>query len=80
MLRVDKARHALSCASCGAPLRKFKALPVQQTAPQAVSHQPALYYAKPRKVETRKRKPVRAGRWLRKLAEEAFDLVEDVFD
>ncbi len=80
MLRVDRARHALSCASCGAPLRNFKALPVQQSEPQAVSHQPAPYYVKPRKVEKRRRKPVRAGRWLRKLAEEAFDLVEDVFD
>jgi len=80
MLQVNRTHHALSCASCGAPLQQLKMLPVQRPEPHAVTHQPAPLYKKPRRIEARKRKPLRAGRFFRKLAEEAFDLVEDIFD
>lgn len=84
MLTLDTGHHTLTCQSCGAPLSALKALPVPQTqaAPAAVSHQtPAkirkLPKARPVK-STRKRKKGKTM-W-RKIAEEAFDLVEDIFD
>jgi hypothetical protein len=82
-LRLDQQRHALACASCGAPLSQFKALPV---APGARPSQPA---AAPRlrsfaKVAEKPRKPVKAKKkrksWLKNMAEEVFDAVEDIFD
>ena len=88
-LKLDSGRHELSCASCGAPLRDLKMLHKEpQTAPQprkAVSHQPkvrrfpekaaaaAYKKAKPRK--TKKRKS-----WFKDVAEDLFDIVEDIFD
>lgn len=89
-LKLEAGRHELSCASCGAPLRNLKMLPkAQVAAPErarpAISHQPevrrfpekrsaAVYKkAKPRKVKKRKG-------WFKNLAEEVFDLVEDIFD
>ena len=86
MLKLDRKRHELSCANCGAPLRDLKMLPKQTQEPRpAVSHRSELRHfpekmeavrakhAKPRK--TRKRK-----KWLKSFAEEVFDLVEDIFD
>ena len=89
-LKLDKGRHELSCASCGAPLRDLKMLPKTQdtsaSAPRkAVSHQPAVRRfpekaaaaayrkMKPRKVKKRKS-------WLKDMAEDLFDMVEDIFD
>ncbi len=85
-LALEKGRHELSCASCGAPLRDLKKIPVApKPARKAVSHQtekqrffengPAKVYKKrkPRKVKKRRS-------WLKDIAEELFDIVEDVFD
>lgn len=81
MLRLDAGHHTLTCGACGAPLQRLKALPAPQAPVKpAVSHQPVplklrnLPKAKPIKPR-KKRKGL-----LRKLAEEAFDLVEDIFD
>ncbi|UWR23583.1 hypothetical protein [Sulfitobacter sp. S190] len=83
MLQLDMARHALSCDTCGAPLQQMKAVPVARAAPKpAVSHQPAPKLrtlpkaAKPKKVKKQKRRKS----WLSRAAEEAFDLIEDIFD
>ena len=85
-LRLDRGRHELSCASCGAPLRDMKMLPIAPARPRkAVSHMPqgrqfpkqdkatAYKKTKPRKVKKRKG-------WFKNIAEEMFDLVEDIFD
>lgn len=85
-LRLDKGRHALSCASCGAPLSDLKMLP--GAAPKkkpAISHwAPKREFHKPeRAVEYKKRKPRKAKRrskWFKNMAEELFDFVEDIFD
>jgi hypothetical protein len=69
--------HALACASCGAPLTTMKPLrPVEACA--AAAHPPARTPTKmkPGKGKRRKRrKPL----W-RKVAEEIWDEIEDVFD
>ncbi|OAN78250.1 hypothetical protein A8B82_10970 [Sulfitobacter sp. EhC04] len=85
-LTLDRGRHELSCARCAAPLHDLKALPVADVRPKpAVSHLPGLRQfpvarkaaekasRKPRKVKPRKS-------LFRRMAEEAFDVVEDIFD
>ncbi len=85
-LTLDRGRHELSCAQCAAPLHDLKALPVRETPRKTgISHQPALrrFPAAPgsdakRHRTSKKRKP-RKSLW-RRMAEEAFDVVEDIFD
>lgn len=81
MLRATAGQHTLTCGACGAPLSQLKMLPVAAPArAPAISHQPRAAkpaYVKPAK-QSKKRKK-RKG-FLRKFAEEAFDLVEDIFD
>ncbi|MDF1726341.1 MAG: hypothetical protein P1U53_01205 [Sulfitobacter sp.] len=83
-LRLDAGAHELSCASCGAPLRQIKMLP-QSRPRKAVSHQPAVrsFPTKPAAAQVKRKKPKKVKKrkhWLRGLAEEAFDIVEDIFD
>jgi cytochrome c peroxidase len=89
-LKLDRDRHELSCASCGAPLRDIKSLPVTAKPRRApVDHRqvaPAPSPALPRpQVKKKKRKPKsfwkgRGKSLFRKAAEEIFDVVEDIFD
>lgn len=84
MLRLDAAHHTLSCAACGAPLRSFKMMPTAAAEPRpAVTHQPAVQKMRPQPKQEYKKhsKPGKKRKSLfRKFAEEAFDLVEDIFD
>nr|WP_152465783.1 hypothetical protein [Sulfitobacter sp. THAF37] len=85
-LTLDRGRHELSCAQCAAPLHDLKALPVKEKPKKTgVSHQPVLRRfpggqkaAEVRHRKPKKRKP-RKSLW-RRMAEEAFDVVEDIFD
>jgi hypothetical protein len=86
MLALDKRRHELSCASCGAPLRQMKMM-AQPAAPArpAVSHQPQVRQfvvaskpAKQKVIKSKKTKKRKA--WFKDWAEDVFDLVEDIFD
>ncbi|WP_299416747.1 hypothetical protein [uncultured Sulfitobacter sp.] len=90
MLRLGRGHHTLTCRACGAPLSALKAMPVAASTSQpAVSHQPVpprprqqpkpakSWFAQPAKPKKKYKK--RKGLW-RKIAEEAFDLVEDIFD
>lgn len=89
-LTLDKGRHELTCASCGAPLRDLKMLPrkpAQAAAPRktAVSHQPAVQtFPEATQAKSYKRKKPRKVKkyksWLKDLAEDLFDVVEDIFD
>ena len=87
VLTLDAGRHELACASCGAPLRQIKMLPVGEKK-KAVSHRPPLrsfpaQQPQPGKPSRKKKKAKKAKKrkhWLRGLAEEAFDIVEDIFD
>ncbi|UWR27544.1 hypothetical protein K3757_06320 [Sulfitobacter sp. S223] len=77
-MRLDAGHHTLTCGACGAPLQQLKLLPVAAAPVRpAISHQPRV-----RKLPKAKpTKPVKRRKSLfRKLAEEAFDLVEDIFD
>ncbi|MBN2906827.1 MAG: hypothetical protein JXJ18_08985 [Rhodobacteraceae bacterium] len=73
-------RHELSCASCGAPLHEMKRLRLDhggkvtrpKTARTPAATQPHAPRPKPRKKR-------RKGFW-REALEEAFDVVEDLFD
>ncbi|MEP1766324.1 MAG: hypothetical protein ABJJ53_06750 [Sulfitobacter sp.] len=81
---MDAGHHTLTCQACGAPLSKLKSLPVAAPVTRAaVTHQPHTHKnrkrAKPPKKSSFKYKKRRKGFW-RKFAEEAFDLVEDIFD
>lgn len=86
MLKPDSGRHELGCANCGAPLRNLKMLPkAPETAKPAVSHQPSVrrFPEKARTVQAGMVKPKKSKKrktWLKSIAEEVFDLVEDVFD
>ncbi|MBF9049474.1 hypothetical protein GTA62_01435 [Roseobacter sp. HKCCD9010] len=75
--------HELACASCGAPIHEMKALKksdsheVKRSRPQPSPyvdyvHGPPRHHAKRKQ---KRRKPM----W-KKAFEEAFDLVEDIFD
>ncbi|MEM9968810.1 MAG: hypothetical protein AAF755_12015 [Pseudomonadota bacterium] len=85
-LQVDKGLHALSCASCGAPLRNLKMLPKsKRKSKHAVSHQfPGTYKSvaehslEPKRAKPRKRKT--RSKWFKSIASDVFDLVEDIFD
>lgn len=87
VLRLDKERHELTCASCAAPLRNLKMMPKPVKKSPAISHQKQVRApVKPVKTATpkpKKRKRVswkKRAEWLRDFAEDAFDFVEDVFD
>ena len=90
VLVLDRARHELSCSACGAPLHDMKVMPHPKPAPVAkaapVASMPRARvrtrpdyedrgkrYRKDKK--RRKRKPL-----TRKLFEELWDVVEDIFD
>ena len=94
-LRLDRGRHELACAACGAPLREMKALRAEHGA--AAGEAPGI--VTPSKVRgTRKAEPLAAGALAalaagaaarrkgkrrslgRKLLSEAWDLVEDILD
>lgn len=79
-------RHELACSSCGAPLHNLKMLPTgasrgtaraaTPTRPTPKPVHPKQPHPKPKKVKKRKK---RKG-FLRDLMEEAWDVVEDIFD
>ena len=82
-----KARHELGCATCGAPLRHMKALPMQVA---SVARSPvaraADYRKKPAKPAKTRRRPSKVMRRFspirafRNAIEEVWDEIEDFFD
>jgi len=67
-------RHELMCSSCGAPLHALKQLPRddrREPAPRVQARPSPSLKTKPRK----KRKKL-----IKKVFEEAFDILEDIFD
>lgn len=81
-----KDRQELSCATCGAPLHDLKMLPkavdrgtaraATPTRPKPKAVHPKQPYPKARKVKKRSK---RKGIW-RKIVEEVWDEIEDIFD
>lgn len=92
-LTLDQGHHALSCSTCGAPLRDLKQMPKPAPAPKpAVSHAPTLRRfanagAKPEKIKNKPSKSKKSkkrkgwfGKRLKDAAEDIFDVVEEIFD
>jgi hypothetical protein len=75
-----RERHELSCASCGAPLHAMKMLRADHGGEPA---RPASVRSGPMG-EPSRGAPVRRGKprkgFGRRFLEEAFDLIEDIFD
>lgn len=93
-LVLDQGRHELVCQSCGAPLHELKAMPVKAGArkdrrsggaPHAPSRPPHRWSdheraRKPKHEKTATRKRRTRKSLTKKIFEEAFDLIEDIFD
>ena len=78
-LVLDRARHELTCAQCGAPLHNLKMLPGEKTVaePTQPVRRPKPQVAKPKKAGKVKKKK---GFRLKNLVEDVFDIVEDILD
>jgi len=68
-----KDRHELSCSGCGAPLRELKMLRADRTVSAAPV--PAR-----RPKPAKRKKPKRKKGVMTRVLDEAWDLVEDIFD
>ena len=85
-LVLDTGRHELSCRGCGAPLHELKAMPVKAGAAKEMSgpHRTPPHRWSDFEHARRPAKPIRKVKkrksLSRRLFEEAFDLIEDIFD
>lgn len=93
-LVMDKGRHELACSSCGAPLHDLKRLrsnavnhgttqarPSGTKRPKRDKHKPADHRKHTDMDRRRKsKKPKKRKSFGAKLFEEAFDIIEDIFD
>ena len=77
MLR-GRDRHELACSSCGAPLHDLKMLPKKPKGDRELVRPSAVRGGSPKKSKPKKsgRKKMRWGEFF----EEAFDIIEDIFD
>ncbi|WP_366524022.1 hypothetical protein [uncultured Tateyamaria sp.] len=77
MLR-GRDRHELACSSCGAPLHDLKMLPKKSQGDRELVRPSAVRGGSPKKSNPKKsrRKKMRWGEFF----EEAFDIIEDIFD
>nr|WP_217355705.1 hypothetical protein [Ruegeria arenilitoris] len=74
MVLKGRQRHELSCSSCGAPLHNLKMIPVKKASNPQPRH--SIPMQKPKKKSYKKRKKGLFSRVL----DEAWDVIEDVFD
>ena len=91
-LVLGKDRHELSCSSCGAPLHDMKRLRTSQSGERrkrVESHpdwEQPRHRCHPRDREAwepkhpKRRKYKKRKGLMRKIMEEAFDVIEDIFD
>ncbi|NOD74708.1 MULTISPECIES: hypothetical protein [unclassified Ruegeria] len=70
-----KERHELSCSSCGAPLHDLKMLP-KRKAEKTKPARPAVSHVVPPKAKRKKKKKSMFSR----VFDEAWDVIEDIFD
>ncbi|WP_299678875.1 hypothetical protein [uncultured Roseobacter sp.] len=86
-LVLGRNRHELACSSCGAPLHELKRLPQEHPGktelvrPSAVRrHGDERAYHTYKSPKKRKKVHKRRKGLMRHLIEEAFDVIEDIFD
>lgn len=81
-----KQHHELTCSSCGAPLSKLKMLPKAGyetgKAHAKMKHSAPLRgeYVAPGEARKKGKKPKKKKSLFQRALEEAFDVVEDIFD
>lgn len=79
LVLTGRGRHELACSSCGAPLHEMKMLKAEpdprKDRPKPSRARAAQTYHRPVKRKVKKRKS--RTRWM---LEEAWDLIEDIFD
>jgi hypothetical protein len=81
-----RERHELSCANCGAPLHDMKMLRADHAGgrepvrPSPVRAGPMAEPARMPQPDPRRRKGKRRKGFGRRMLEEAFDFIEDIFD
>ena len=79
-----KTQHELACSNCGAPLHNIKMLPVERTGdrelvkPSRTVGPAAAKVMKPKKKKKKSKKS--AFKRFGDMFEDAFDLIEDIFD
>lgn len=86
-LVLGEDRHELVCSSCGAPLHDLKMLPKRAEAAGQPAPRPGPRHApkpvhpnQPHPKARKVKKPKKRKGLFHKFAEEAFDLIEDIFD
>lgn len=86
-LVLGRDRHELSCSNCGAPMHNLKRLPEEKVKKSHRAPVPSGHYMpeESRGRKERRHPPQRKRRKKRKslmryFAEEAFDVLEDIFD
>lgn len=85
-LVLGRNRHELACASCGAPLHELKRLPQEHPGktelvrPSAVRKSGRSGKPKMKKQKSRRKSYKRRKGFMHHLLEEAFDVIEDIFD
>lgn len=76
-----KDRKELSCASCGAPLHDLKNLPTKGGKPKPTKPAKRPKAAKHDRPKKQKRKPEKRRKGLlAKVFDEAWDVIDDIFD
>lgn len=79
-LVLDRRRHELACSGCGAPLHDLKQLPQEHPGKTELVRPSAVRPETPSNLRRPKKQHKRRKRILRKLFDEAFDVLEDIFD
>lgn len=84
VLVLDRGRHELTCASCGAPLHEMKAMPRRDDAAARPKTRPMTLprqdYGRERPTPSPPRKTKPRKRFGRRMLEEIWDGIEDIFD
>ena len=80
---AEDGRHELACSKCGAPLHDLKMLPRDKSGDRELVKASALRQKGSKKTKlpkpTKKKSKRKKSRW-GDLFEDAFDIIEDIFD
>lgn len=83
-LVLDRARHELACSSCGAPLHEMKAMPTRESGAGRAKARPIPVPKAEERAGRQPRPSARKGKRRktlgRRIFEEIWDAVEDIFD
>jgi hypothetical protein len=83
LILKGKIQHELACSACGAPLHDIKMMPLRADTPSTGrtenGNRPKPMKRKSEKPKCDRKKPRRKNRF-RSFLDEAFDVVEDIFD